>query len=70
MKGQSKINIALLEESNNLKELVIIGYGTQRKVAVTGSVASINGSTLGDVWSSNIPQTLQGSLAGVEIAQT
>ena len=70
VKGQSQINVALVEESNTLKEVVVIGYGTQRKEAVTGSVASISGTTLRDVPSSNITQALQGRLAGVEIAQT
>jgi TonB-linked SusC/RagA family outer membrane protein len=70
VKGQSQINVTLLEESSTLKEVVVIGYGTQRKEAVTGSVASISGTTLRDVPSSNITQALQGRLAGVEIAQT
>jgi len=70
VKGQSQINIKLEDEASALKEVVVIGYGTQRKEAVTGSVASMSGSTLREVPSSNVTQALQGRIAGVEIAQT
>jgi len=68
--GQTKLNIVLEEDSNSLKEVVVIGYGTQRKEAVTGSVASIGGKELNEVQSANITQALQGRLAGVELLQT
>ena len=53
-----------------LEELVVIGYGTQRKEAVTGSVASVRGDVLQEMPSSNITQALQGRIPGVEMAQT
>lgn len=68
--GQNQINVKLEEESGVLKEVVVIGYGTQRKEAVTGSVASIGGKELNEVQSANITQALQGRLAGVELLQT
>lgn len=68
--GQTQINIKLEEESGVLKEVVVIGYGTQRKEAVTGSVASIGGKELNEVQSANVTQALQGRLAGVELTQT
>jgi TonB-dependent starch-binding outer membrane protein SusC len=62
---------AQLESSNSqLEQVVVVGYGTQRKEAVTGSVASISGSAMRDVPSPNIAQALQGRLPGVEMAQT
>lgn len=70
VKGQTKINVVLEENSNALKEVVVIGYGTQRKEAVTGSVASIGGKELNEVQAANITQALQGRLAGVELTQT
>ncbi|MGM8362483.1 SusC/RagA family TonB-linked outer membrane protein [Flavobacterium sp. ARAG 55.4] len=70
VKGQTKINVVLEENSNALKEVVVIGYGTQRKEAVTGSVASIGGKELNEVQSANITQALQGRLPGVELTQT
>ncbi|KAF2515684.1 SusC/RagA family TonB-linked outer membrane protein [Flavobacterium foetidum] len=68
--GQTKINVLLVEDSNNLKEVVVIGYGTQIKEAVTGSVASLGGKELNEVPAANITQALQGRLAGVEMTQT
>ena len=68
--GQSKINVSLEEDSAQLKEVVVIGYGTQRKEAVTGSVASIGGKELNEVQAANVTQALQGRLAGVELLQT
>jgi len=70
VKGQTQININLAEESSTLKEVVVIGYGTQKKEAVTGSVASIKGDVMREVPSANVTQALQGRLAGVTMSQT
>lgn len=70
VQGKTKIDVVLEENSNALNEVVVIGYGVQRKEAVTGSVSSINGKELRDVPSANITQALQGRLAGVEMTQT
>jgi TonB-dependent starch-binding outer membrane protein SusC len=67
---ESTINIQLASAATDLGEVVVVGYGTQRKEAVTGSVASIGGEKMRDVPSPNISQALQGRLAGVDIAQT
>lgn len=53
-----------------IEEVVVIGYGTQRKEAVTGSVVSVKGDALREVPSANITQALQGRAAGVEILQS
>ncbi len=68
--GQTQINVSLEEDSAVLKEVVVIGYGTQRKEAVTGSVASLGGRELNEVQAANVTQALQGRLAGVELTQT
>ncbi|TDP02254.1 SusC/RagA family TonB-linked outer membrane protein [Flavobacterium sp. 245] len=68
--GKNKINAVLEENQNNLQEVVVIGYGTQRKEAVTGSVSSIKGDVVREVPSANITQALQGRLAGVQLNQT
>ena len=70
VKGQSQINVKLLEESSTLKEVVVIGYGAVRKEAVTGSVASISGDVMREVPSANVTQALQGRIAGVQMSQT
>lgn len=68
--NQSVINVSLVSDAKALEQVVVIGYGTQRKEAVTGSVASISGDRLTEVPSANISQALQGRLAGIDISQT
>ena len=68
--NQATHNITLTATSTDLEQVVVVGYGTQRKESVTGSVASIGGERLREVPTSNITQALQGRLAGVDIAQT
>jgi TonB-linked SusC/RagA family outer membrane protein len=70
VEGRAQINIVLLEELTALEEVVVVGYGTQRREAVTGSVASIAGDVLRDIPSSNLTQSIQGRLPGVELSQT
>src|SRR3569833_1527656 len=68
--GQSSLTIHLTPNNKNLNEVIVIGNGTQRREAVTGSVASISGAKLRDVPSANISQALQGRLPGIEVSQT
>lgn len=68
--GRTTIDITLKPDLVGLDEVVVIGYGTQRKEAVTGSVASVGGEQMREVPSSNISQALQGRVAGVEMSQT
>ncbi len=67
---QNNLEITLAESLKGLDEVVVVGYGTQRREAVTGSVASMGGAVMRDVPSSNITQALQGRVAGVEMSQT
>lgn len=67
--GRSDITLTLQPDQKSLEEVVVIGYGTQRAEAVTGSVASIRGEALREVPSANITQALQGRIAGVEMTQ-
>ena len=67
---QTVINVTLAEAVTGLEEVVVIGYGTQRKEAVTGSVSSIAGDILRDIPSTNLTQSIQGRLPGVELSQT
>ncbi len=68
--GKSNLTVILQEDTKALDEVIVIGYGTQRKEAVTGSVASVKGDIMREVPSSNISQALQGRVAGVDMAQT
>jgi len=68
--NQTKIDMTLTASTVGLQEVVVIGYGTQRRESVTGSVASISGNGLRDIPSSNFSQAIQGRLPGVELTQT
>src|SRR5665648_509110 len=60
-------NITLVSDLKELDQVVVIGYGTQRKVDLTGSVAIVNVDEMKKVSNSNISTMLEGKLAGVEI---
>lgn len=70
IRGQATHNLSLTSTVSDLEQVVVIGYGTQRKEAVTGSVASISGDRMREVPAPNITQALQGKIAGVEFSQT
>jgi len=70
VKAAPKMTITLMEDNKLLEDVVVIGYGTQRKEAVTGSVASVNASKLMENPSSNVTQSLQNRVAGVDMQQT
>ncbi len=67
--GRTNLTVTLQPDQKSLEEVVVIGYGTQRAEAVTGSVASIRGEAIREVPSANITQALQGRVAGVEMTQ-
>lgn len=64
------MNVTLKEDMKVLDEVVIVGYGTQKKVNLTGSVASIDSKAIEDIPASNLSNALSGRLAGVNITQT
>ena len=60
-------NITLVADIKELDQVVVIGYGTQRKVDLTGSVAIVNAEEMKKVSQSNISTILEGKVAGVQI---
>lgn len=64
---QQSIRIILLEDTKTLDEVVVIGYGTQKKADLTGSVANISTDNLNTQSNATIGQALQGKIAGVDI---
>ncbi len=68
--GQTTHNVTMTTSTTDMEHIVVVGYGTQRREAVTGAVASINGDKMREVPAPNISQALQGRLAGVEMSQT
>ena len=65
--NQTSIALSLNALSTSLNEVVVIGYGTQRKADVTGSTVSVKGETLNEIKAPNIFNQLQGRAAGVDI---
>ncbi|HEY6901728.1 MAG TPA: TonB-dependent receptor plug domain-containing protein, partial [Puia sp.] len=62
--------VALQPANQNLNEVVVVGYGTARKTNVTGAVATINGDKVADRPFTSVDKTLQGAVAGVQVAST
>lgn len=65
--GQSTINVILQSSSQDLKEVVVVGYGTMRKSDVTGSVSKVNATDLHKVTTVDASKALQGRVAGVNV---
>ena len=70
IKAGDNVRVTLKEDGHVVNEVVVIGYGTQRREAVTGSVANIGGEKLNQIAATNAAQALQGRVAGVLMTQT
>ncbi|WP_044199367.1 SusC/RagA family TonB-linked outer membrane protein [Dyadobacter tibetensis] len=68
--GQSVMTVQLSVDNQALEEVVVVGYGTQSKRAVTGSVISVNYDKFKDRSFSNVTQSLAGTMPGVNITQS
>jgi TonB-linked SusC/RagA family outer membrane protein len=69
VKGRTLINVRLTENSQALTEVVVVGYGTQRKAVVSGAVTSVKGAELTKSPSANLSNSLAGRLPGVTAVQ-
>ena len=67
---QKTINVTLLTEAADLKEVVVIGYGSQKKTLVTNAVTQVSGDNLAKTNTTNALQALQGQAAGLQITST
>lgn len=68
--GKSTIDVVLAEDAIGLEEVVAIGYGTQSRKDVTGSISSVYSGDIQERASASVSQSLQGRIAGVEMTQT
>ncbi|WP_345953254.1 TonB-dependent receptor [Mucilaginibacter sp. PAMB04168] len=66
--GQSVVNVTLTESQNNLNDVVVVGYGTQKKSVVTGAISGVRASDLENQPVIRIEQSLQGRASGLTIA--
>ncbi|MGV8877842.1 MAG: SusC/RagA family TonB-linked outer membrane protein [Sphingobacteriaceae bacterium] len=67
LNAQSTVSVKLNADSKELAQVVVVGYGTQRKIDVTGSVATVKGEEISKQSSINPISALQGKVAGVSI---
>lgn len=65
--GRSTINVVMAEDAQSLKEVVVVGYGTQRKADLTGAVGSLGAAQIETKPITSPDQALAGTLAGVNI---
>jgi TonB-dependent starch-binding outer membrane protein SusC len=68
--GRSAIDVSLAEDSKTLGEVVVVGYGTQKKVTVTGAVVQVQGDKLIKSPAVDISNSLAGRLPGLVVIQT
>lgn len=66
----SPVSVILSEDKTLLDEVVVVGYGAQRKGDLTGSIASVNSSTISSQRSTMLTSALQGTLAGVTVTRS
>ncbi|MFD2101332.1 SusC/RagA family TonB-linked outer membrane protein [Flagellimonas iocasae] len=67
LNGRTRIEVVLAEDAQQLDEVVIVGYTTQRKADLTGAVAVVDVENLEKTRVANVSQALQGQVAGVQV---
>jgi TonB-linked SusC/RagA family outer membrane protein len=68
--SKSSINITMLSDVQSLGEVVVVGYGTQKKSQLTGAISSVTAKQITEMPLTNIGQALQGRVAGVDVSQS
>ncbi len=67
--NQSQINVVLAADTKALTEVVVVGYGTQKKSQMTGAISSVGSKEIQELPITNARQALQGRAAGVDVVQ-
>lgn len=70
VEGRTRINVILSESVTGLEEVVVVGYGVQKKKLITGATLQVNGEELQKRNTTSALQALQGQTAGVQITST
>ncbi|MCF8285353.1 MAG: TonB-dependent receptor [Chitinophagaceae bacterium] len=68
--GKTTIDVVLSAKDDNLNEVVVVGYGTQKKKDITGSVGTVNASQIKNLSLTSPEQALQGRVAGVNVTSS
>lgn len=69
LEGKTTVDVSLKPETTGLDEVVVVGYSTQKRANVVGSVASISGTTLQQVPAVNVSNALGGRMTGISVLQ-
>ncbi len=70
LKGEKELKVALVEDMQKLDEVVVVGYGTQKKVNLTGAVEQVTSEVFDNRSVPNVTQALQGSIPNLNIQLT
>ncbi len=65
--GKNSVAVTLVASDSSLEDVIVVGYGTQRRALVTGAVSSVNGSTLNELPALSVSQALQGRAPGIQV---
>jgi TonB-linked SusC/RagA family outer membrane protein len=64
---ETNITIKMVAEQTNMNEVIIVGYGTQRRSSLTGAISSVNNKTITELPVASVEQALQGRVAGLSV---
>src|SRR3546814_9525927 len=70
IQGRSTISVTMVEERSELNEVVVVGYGTQRRNDVTGSIVSVSAEEIEARPVNNVLEAMQGKAVGVDITSS
>ncbi|MFY7887676.1 MAG: SusC/RagA family TonB-linked outer membrane protein [Spirosomataceae bacterium] len=68
--SRSVINVVLASDVKSLEEVVVVGYGSQKKSQLTGAITSVSAKQISEMPITNIGQAMQGRVAGVDVSQS
>jgi len=67
--NENNITVSLTPSNQQLEQVIVIGYGTQRRTAVTGAISTVSGKTLNELPVISVPEALQGRVPGVNVVE-
>ena len=70
VRNQTLINVTMAEDVQKLDELIVVGYGQQKKVSLTGAVAQVNGDDIASRQSADVVTAIQGMMPGVSVIRS
>lgn len=70
VRDESPVHVKLSEDTRKLEEVVIVGYGSQKKVNLTGSISTVNAEEMQELPVSSLSNALGGRMAGVQVTQS